>query len=207
MCACAHGLSLRLRDSSTCGAVPKRSEGMSREDGEAQRWRRSETKPTPEAPEIYSVLRCPAVLFLTIRHCSAKNRVLMSRGIRTMNEKHKEEGIFNTALPLLADCVNQRADIFSVAGRHGLKFIRHFADFRGIVFPIFGPGHSVHKIFDGDIQGGRKFYGYIGGRNRAVLLKIIAHRTGIKSGARGKFLYHQPLIRNLIPQIFLETHV
>ena len=76
MCACAHDLSLRLRDSSTCGAVPERSEGMSREDGEvriARRWRRSETKPTPEAPEIYSVLRCPAVLFLTIWHYSAEN--------------------------------------------------------------------------------------------------------------------------------------
>ena len=79
VCACAHGLSLWLRDSSTCGAVPERSEGMSREDGEvriARRWRRSETKPTPEAPEIYSVLRWPAVLFLTIWHCSAKNGVL-----------------------------------------------------------------------------------------------------------------------------------
>ena len=79
MCACAHDLSLRLRDSSTCGAVPKRSEGMSREDGEvriARRWRQSETKPTPEAPEIYSALRCPAVLFLTIRHYSAKNGLL-----------------------------------------------------------------------------------------------------------------------------------
>ena len=35
-CARAHGLSLRLRDSSTCGAVPERSEGMSREDGEVR---------------------------------------------------------------------------------------------------------------------------------------------------------------------------
>lgn len=79
MCAHAHGLSLRLRDSSTCGAVPERSEGMSREDGEvriARRWRRRETKPTTEAPEIYSVLRWPAVLFLTIRHYSAKNGLL-----------------------------------------------------------------------------------------------------------------------------------
>ena len=79
VCAHAHGLSLRLRDSSTCGAVPERSEGMSREDGEvriARRWRRSETKPTAEAPEIYSVLRCPAVLFLTIQHYSTKNGVL-----------------------------------------------------------------------------------------------------------------------------------
>ena len=70
---------VRLRDSSTCGAVPERSEGMSREDGEvriARRWRRSETKPTPETPEIYSVLRCPAVLFLTIRYYSAENGVL-----------------------------------------------------------------------------------------------------------------------------------
>ncbi|WP_443737059.1 hypothetical protein, partial [Treponema sp.] len=52
---------------------------MSREDGEVRivrRWRRSETKPTPEAPEIYSVLRCPAVLFLTIRHYSAENGIL-----------------------------------------------------------------------------------------------------------------------------------
>ena len=36
VCAHAHGLSLRLRDSSTCGAVPERSEGMSREDGEVR---------------------------------------------------------------------------------------------------------------------------------------------------------------------------
>ncbi|MDY2617103.1 MULTISPECIES: hypothetical protein [Treponema] len=36
MCAHAHGLSLWLRDSSTCGAVPERSEGMSREDGEVR---------------------------------------------------------------------------------------------------------------------------------------------------------------------------
>lgn len=111
-----------------------------------------------------------------------------------------------TALQILADCVNQRADIFSVAGRHGLKFVSHFADFRGIFFSAFGMGFSVHKILNGNIQGGCNFYGHISRRNRAVFLKIIAHRTGIKSGARGKFLYHQPLIRNLIPQIFLETH-
>lgn len=70
---------MSIRDTQTCGAVPERSEGMSREDGEvriARRWRRRETKPTTEAPEIYSVLRWPAVLFLTIRHCSAKNGVL-----------------------------------------------------------------------------------------------------------------------------------
>ena len=36
VCAHAHGLSLWLRDSSTCGAVPERSEGMSREDGEVR---------------------------------------------------------------------------------------------------------------------------------------------------------------------------
>ena len=141
MCARAHGLSLRLRDSSTCGAVPKRSEGMSREDGEvriARRWRRSETKPPPEAPEIYSVLRCPAVLFLTIRHYSAKNRVLMSRGIRTMNEKHKEEGIFNTALPPPPRRLRQSARRhFFCRGKTWTQVYPPFCGFQGNSFSHF----------------------------------------------------------------------